>query len=375
MAHNVGIFTDYVGAHGRRVLQGVVSYANAHTDWSLTMLRMWAFAGIPPLEQIPVDGIVTSIFPDALRRRVERDRVPTVVVASSLRDQGLPSVLTDSAAIAKLAANFFLERGFRHFAFCGWPDVVFSQDRAAAFIAAIRAAGFECSEFASQGPELELFLAISPKPLAIMAANDAVASEVMTVCAARGVPVPESVSVLGVDNDDLIVTITKPTLASIEMNAHLIGFEAAALLDEMFKGKTPSTKPKLIQPGAVVLRGSADIFAVNDAEVAEALRFIRENAANPLRVQDVLKHLALSRRTLERRFLAAIGRTPLAEIHRVHLERARQLLIETDLGIPEVAERSGFGDDTRFNFLFRRSCGTTPTAYRKQFRPALRTPT
>jgi LacI family transcriptional regulator len=178
--------------------------------------------------------------------------------------------------------------------------------------------------------------------------------------------------VLGVDNDDLIVTITKPMLASIDVNAQLIGFEAAAMLDGLFQGKAAPKDPKLIQPGSVILRGSADVFAIVDVEVAEALRFIRENAANPLRVQDVLKHLALSRRTLERRFMASVGRTPLEEIHRVHLERARQLLIETDMTIPEVAERAGFGDDTRFNFLFRRATGTTPTGYRKQFRPAAR---
>lgn len=82
---NVGIFTDYVGAYGSRVLQGVVRYANSHTDWSITMLRMWAFAGIPALDQIPVGGIVTSIYPEELRRRVERDRVPTVHVSSALR--------------------------------------------------------------------------------------------------------------------------------------------------------------------------------------------------------------------------------------------------------------------------------------------------
>lgn len=70
--------------------------------------------------------------------------------------------------------------------------------------------------------------------------------------------------------------------------------------------------------------------------------------------------------------MASVGRTPLEEIHREHLERSRQLLIETDLSIPEIAERSGFGDDTRFNFLFRRATGTTPTFYRKQFRPAAR---
>lgn len=368
MPPNVGIFTDYVGAYGRRVLQGVVRYANTHTDWSLTMLRMWAFAAIPPLDQIPVDGIITSIYPEELRRRVQGEGVPTVIVSSALRGHGLPSVQMDSGEVAKVGARFFLERGFKHFAFCGWPHVPFSRDRAAAFVAEIGAAGFACFEAPSEGPELEAMLERAPKPLAIMTANDAVASEVMAVCAARHIPVPESVAVLGVDNDDLIVTITKPMLASIDMPAQLVGFEAAAMLDGMFRGAAVGTEPKLVRPGGVVLRGSADSFAIDDVDVAEALRFIRVNAANAIRVQDILGKVALSRRTLERRFLAKVGRTPLEEIHRVHIERARQLLIETDLSIPEVAASAGFGDDTRFNFLFRRAVGTTPSGYRKQFR-------
>jgi LacI family transcriptional regulator len=234
--------------------------------------------------------------------------------------------------------------------------------------ARVAAAGFRCTEVSVLAAELGIMLKREPKPLAVLASNDVAAADVLSACLRLGIPVPESVAILGVDDDDLVVSIARPALASIEIPARQLGYEAAALLERLMDGAKPPRKPILLAPTGIIVRASADIFAVDDPDVAEALRFIRENAAEPIRVHDVLAHVALSRRTLERRFVKQLGRTPLAEIHRVHLDRAKRLLIDTDLAIPAVAHAAGFGDDTRFNFMFRRDAGMPPTAYRKKFR-------
>ncbi len=52
----------------------------------------------------------------------------------------------------------------------------------------------------------------------------------------------------------------------------------------------------------------------------------------------------------------------------MRLERARQLLIETDLAMPQVAEQSGFRDRGHLSAVFREQAGEAPTAYRRRFR-------
>ena len=100
--------------------------------------------------------------------------------------------------------------------------------------------------------------------------------------------------------------------------------------------------------------------------MASALQFIKANVARPLQVDDVLDHLSISRRSLERRFRAAIGRSVATEIRRAHIERAKQLLVNTTLSIDEVATASGFTSATLIGVMFRKFVGESPTAFRRR---------
>ena len=88
---------------------------------------------------------------------------------------------------------------------------------------------------------------------------------------------------------------------------------------------------------------------------------------NGITVGDVVAATDISRSVLERRFSALLKRTPLDEIRRVQLEMARELLIETDYNVPEVATASGFRDGKHLAMVFRDKLQTTPTRYRQQF--------
>jgi LacI family transcriptional regulator len=102
--------------------------------------------------------------------------------------------------------------------------------------------------------------------------------------------------------------------------------------------------------------------------VVKALSFLRQNPAVQLRVEEVARHAGISRRVLERRFVELLNRTPADEIRRVHLERARQLLVETDMPLSQVAEMAGFASQAYFSDLFRRQLGVTPNQYRRKNR-------
>jgi LacI family transcriptional regulator len=112
------------------------------------------------------------------------------------------------------------------------------------------------------------------------------------------------------------------------------------------------------------------VLNIDDQAVAESVRYIREHAYESMAIEDVLRHVAMSRRNLERRFRRTMQRSLLDEIRRVRLDRAAKLLRETDLDMPRVAEQSGFTNQVRFSTVFREQMGDTPTSYRRRHRPA-----
>jgi LacI family transcriptional regulator len=179
--------------------------------------------------------------------------------------------------------------------------------------------------------------------------------------------VPEEVAILGRGDDRVICETVHPTLSSIDLDARRIGYEAAAMLDRWMGGKPPKELVS-VPPSHVVVRQSTDLVAINDADVAKAVRFIREWACRGIDVARVAEEVGLSRRAVERRFLEHLGRAPKAEIMRVRIERAKMLLAQTDHSGEAIARKCGFASLIYFTRAFRREVGMTTRAYRKMRR-------
>ena len=161
-----------------------------------------------------------------------------------------------------------------------------------------------------------------------------------TKCRELGIAVPEDIAVLGVDNDTLLTEMVRPTLSSIDCGSERVGFEAGRMLDSLLAGNKAPRNLVEVPPGGVVTRHSTDVLSIDDDVVAQAAKFIREHASEPVGVQDVLDDVAMSRRNLERRFRRVMQRSLHAEIIRVHLDRGAKLLRETRLDIPAIAKQS-----------------------------------
>ncbi|MEA2068574.1 MAG: helix-turn-helix domain-containing protein, partial [Verrucomicrobiota bacterium] len=154
--------------------------------------------------------------------------------------------------------------------------------------------------------------------------------------------------------------------SSIRMPVERVGYDAAALLNRVLAGKDSIDTKHFLPPAGMVSRQSTDVLQVKDAIVAKALQFIQDHVSEPIKVEDLLKHVFVSRTLLERKFRTELDRTPLVEIRRQRVRRARQLLSDTNLSISEIAEACGFSSDIRLSTVFKEITGRSPSSFRKE---------
>lgn len=380
----VALLIETSRIYGRRILAGIARHAQVHGRWSFYVQERELHSGIPDwLRNWKGDGIIARIEDQRMAAALLRLGCPVVDVLGNARFPGIPGFDTDAGAVARLAANFFLQGGFRQFAFCGYRGVPFSERRAEAFADYLGKMGYEVAVFSSPAAArqpsniqaierrgLEREEAISdwlrqqPRPLALFACNDICGQQVLNACREHGIKVPEEVAVMGVDNDDVLCRLCAPPLSSIEPDTERVGMEAATLLGDMMRGRHPRAGITQIQPLRVVERASTDVVAIEDPIVVQAVRFIRDHVDEGIAVKDVLAHVDRSRTDLEQRFRNRLKSTVRTEILRRRMDRVCGLLQRTDLSLDTIAMRSGLGTASHLCRLFQRQLRQTPTEYR-----------
>lgn len=379
----VAVVMDSTSAYARGVLSGIAHYAPVHGPWDFShkffSRRASEEALLAEVDQWEGEGIIAHVRNRAMAERLAARRGPVVNVSGLLDVPELPLVTADNAAVGRLAAAHFADRGFHRVAFAGHEPHVYSWRRRAAFLETASAQSIEChvrdhpigtgpwDEQASTAA-WQAWLADLPKPVGVWAVNDPLARRLLHVCRGAGIAVPDEVAILGCDDDELIWGFVYPPLSSIDLGTQRIGHAAAELLDALMAGEATPTDPILIPPRGVVTRQSTDTFAVDDPLVAQALRYIQRHATHPIRVEDIAEAVLTSRRTLELRFAQTIKMTPFAAIRRVQIDRAQSLLTRTQLPMPKIARASGLTDARQLSTVFRQATGTTPTRFRRDSR-------
>jgi LacI family transcriptional regulator len=373
----VAVLIETSRSYGRGLLRGVRQYLTEHEPWSVFM-ELRALDSRTPLwlKGWKGDGILTRTGTQAMADAVRRAGVPMVELRSPRLNPHAPWVGVDNRAMGQIVAGYLLERGFRRFGVYEISSEVYFEQRRANFIDTVTAAGYPCStyhaggqpekpaEWERQQAELAAWIGALPKPVGVMACTDQLGFFLLDACARAGVAVPEEVAVVGVENEESLCTMAVPPLSSVRFNAVRIGYEAARLLDRLMAGQAPPVEPILIEPLGIVERGSSNTVAIEDRELARAVRYIREHACSGISVRDVVTEVAISRSALERRMRAALGRSPNEELTRVRIARARQLLAATDLPLAAIAHRTGFRSAPYLVQVFKQNIGLTPGAYR-----------
>ncbi len=379
----IAIFVDMLSSFGRGIMDGVSRYTRSHAPWTFWGDPERIVAPIEDLATWRGDGVIAQVWEEWMLDLLLQTNLPFVNVSDRRRGTIPGSVIADNIKVGELATQHFLERGFRSFAYCGFEDHRYSELRLQGFSAAVAAEGCPCATFVGPAPQIDLqqwtafqselaeWVRSLPRPTGMLCCNDVRARHVAQVCLNIGVRIPEDLAIVGADNDALLCEMNDPPLSSIDVSPSQIGYEAAQLLDHIMDDVVAPRPPVpvLIPPAGVITRRSSDILAIGDAVVADAVRFIHDQVGRRIiGVDDVVAAVPVSRRVLERRFRASLGRTVGEEIDNARIAQAKRLIVHGEARISDIALRSGFAHVQQLNRLFKQITGITPVQYRRQFR-------
>jgi LacI family transcriptional regulator len=377
----VALLIESSNAYARGLLAGIAEYIQEHGPWSVYLPeagRAGLSAGM--LRGWKGDGVIVRAEDQRTANAVSHCGCPVIDLSVAGLLPKSPSVHSDVRAEARLAFEHLWERGYRNLGFCGvkgyrWVDWQFQEFKSLA-----QAKGCTVSRsieplrlkqprgWAADRLSLAHWLTGLTPPVGIFACFDVRGQQVLDACRSVGLRVPDDAAVVGVDNDSVRCGLADPPLSSIAPDTRSVGYLAAELLGRMLRGEMVKPGLRLQPPLGVISRRSTESLAVDDPELLTALKYISQHACEPIGVKHLLQESHLSRRVLEARFLKVLGRTAHDEIIRCKIDRARQLLCDTDLPIKTVAMRVGVNSPEYLCVLFNRILHTSPSAYRADHR-------
>lgn len=360
---------------GRRLIRGVINYANEFGPW-----HIWAMPQIQNVgDSVPNDwkgdGIIARVHTDSLAKEIQTLGTPTVNVADNkIKGFESPCIRTDDKAGCEMAIRHFTDRGLRNLAFVSphtgsnsvWYQKTFEY---AAQRQSLTCSTFKVKDTPSEPKEaLQEWLLSLPKPCGVYVLGNPHARAVVHACFKAGINIPHEVSVLCSDYDELLSHACFPALSGLLPPTEQIGYLAAQTLHKMISGDKVPNDTTYLPPRAVVERLSTETLAVEDPKVVQAVSFIREHAFKSITMNDILHEVPMARRSLERRFQKTFGHSPVDEIRHIRISKARKLLAETDLQMQDVAENCGYATYNYLTNVFKKTTGMTPRDYRSKFK-------
>ncbi|QDU57206.1 AraC family transcriptional regulator [Aeoliella mucimassa] len=379
----VALLLDGARGWDAGLLRGLARYANLHRSWQFLRPAATYYQRFSGLADTSLQALLKH-RPDAvimheseMSNHLVRSGIPTIVIPIRPVNPDRFYITCDNAAVGEIAAEHLVGQGLTHFAFVGYSDVRWSQQRLEAYRDYLVAQGHpvhqrlvplgsDDSKRAQLHRGMIHWLRELPKPIGVFVGNDDLARALSELCLSTGITIPDEISLIGTDNDELICELNSPPLTSIPFATEKAGYETAELLECLLRGRTPESNTVNAAALQVVVRRSTDRLAIEDIEVVKAVKFIREHVSQIIQVSDVVKATMLSQRTLHNRFKAKMGHSIRKEINRERAKYVAGLLESTSLSISQIAWKLGYADDAHLVRFFQREMGQTPGAYRRQ---------
>ena len=356
---------------------GIIRYARPTRSWRFDHLSR-RLADLGKLHKGAWDGGIAN-FTDAQKITLaKRLGIPMVNIYGGRVSWGVPQVGVDNQAIGRVAARYFIGKGFRNLAFYGISGSGYSIGRWTGFRNAALAEGIRPSRLVirnlserekgiPQAGKLGQWLARLPKPAGLLACDALMGHRVTEICHNLGITIPNDVAIVCVSGDASMCETSFPPLSCVPLAEEKCGYLAAEMLDTLLQGR-PVPQRRLLAPGPVIERMSSDIQHVQDPAVAKALAYIKAHATRGMHVDELRPHTGVCRRVLERKFRRLLGRSPHEEIRNLQIEAAKRQLVGTNATLESIAQAIGLSSGIHLSHEFKKRTGQTPGQYRKQFR-------
>jgi LacI family transcriptional regulator len=382
--YKIILLLDFAEEYSKSLLKGISKFSAENGPWTYCRMPLYyrETIGIEGIidwaREWGADGIIGQLYNEMDIKLILESKIPVIAQDFKERFKELPNITGSYRETGRMGADYFLQKGFRNFAFYGFNDIVWSRERAEGFEEKIRSVGYKVHYFEHRksrstdlwyykSNSLSKWLRSLPKPIALMACDDNQGLHITEACKQNKIRIPEEVAVMGVDNDEMLCELSDPPLSSIGLDIEKGGYDTAKLMDHMIRHGHDDHYDIYVKPTQIITRQSTDIYATNDDHIASTLKFIHKNIEKNLQVDEVVKQVPLSRRTLEKRFLQITGYPIYKYIFNLRIEKFTQKLLETDQTIFEIAIDMGLNDSKNIARQFKQVKGCNPIEYRKQY--------
>ena len=352
-------------SHLERVAYGIRRYSRERGNWQLITNPEKHILEINQLANWHGDGVIGFINTEEEAALIHKMKIPAVNLSGALEKSPIPRVRVNYYEMGSMGAEHLISRGFDNFAYYGIKDVWYAQEIGRGFKETVLDFDKKFSQYDAQstlsgnwsgGDEnLVKWLQELPKPVAMQAAHDPRALEVLQTCIRNGIKIPEELALLGTNNDGITCELAQPTLSSIPRDGEQIGYEAAKLLDRMMNGEKAPTEDVVISPIKVVDRESTAYLALKDPDLLKAVQYIKKNIDKQINVNTICQYICRSRRWLEYSFKKEMNLSPLEFITQTRVNKAKEFLSDSEnFKLSAVAYMSGFSSTDQMNKAFKK---------------------
>ena len=377
------IISDFTEAFPSKLLSGIVRYSRRKEQWVICRMppAYKSHIGIPGVvkwaKDWGADAVIGQFEQSDDVELFARNGIVCVAQDFKQRFKSIPNITADYIGTGRMAARYYLERGFKHFGFFGFNQVCWSDERYEGFRREVEEANIGATIHVYnmqdidhlwyyERDKLREWLRSIPKPIGIMACDDNQGNNLVEACHSAGVKIPSEVSVMGVDNDELLCSLGSTALSSIYVDIEDGGYRTAELIETMVANPDVRMRDVVLRPVKVIERISTAAFATDDLQIQKAVKFIHQNYQKKISVKDVMEEVALSRRLLERRFKSVTGQTLYQYISDQKIRHFAELLHETNDQVVNIALSLGETDTKSISRRFKQIYGCSPMEWRER---------
>lgn len=376
------LLIDYSSDFSRNLLKGLIEYSKKYGPWLFYRLpsyykTLYGKEGIIEwAKNWNADAIIAQWDHEGTNLLRALD-IPIILQNYKNRSPHFSNLTGQYFETGVMAANFFITRQFKNFAFYGNKNAIWSHERAEGFRSLIEKKGGNYYYFESENTveeqwdnshmQLDNWLSSLPKPIGLFACDDSYALQVTEVCKINGIGIPNEISLLGVDNDELICNLSDPPISSIVLDTYKGGYDAGRILDMFFKGERKEPCNIVIQPIRLELRQSTEKYDINNEYVLKVVNFIGNNFKQEIGIDSLTKLVPLSRRNLEVKFKEEVGTSIYQFILSCRVDYFTHLLLTTERSLFDIALESGFNDCKNISRVFKKFKGCTPLEYKEKY--------